>query len=213
MDVNVSYGHSVYTLLDIACYEGDLETAEILVREGAILDQERDVPCPLDAALIAGNIEVIHYLIDHDVPFDYINNEGDNSLMQAIRWGERDSALAQLTGKSNKQEPSLERSAKRMQLAELCVHHGANINHVSDTGMSALSCAISLKEIEIIKLLFKHGLDIELVNPDYCHQLALESQVQEIISIIERAKKKRGALKAEEERPLKRFKEDQGSED
>lgn len=113
-----------------------------LVAQGADL-QLADENCHefnislLDLAIQNNNIDMVKFLIDRRVDFNWIDSEGSNSLMTAI----------------SQEDTSLE-------IVKLLLDAGVDIHYTFKDHHNVLHMAIFLNKIDVVKLLIKSGVNL-----------------------------------------------------
>jgi ankyrin repeat protein len=163
------------TVLFIACsFEGYEEIVSLLISRGADVNfKGKDGRTPLMWA--AGNsLQTTQLLIDSGANVKAKGDDGMNAFIQAtfgILSGKvTTEVLGLLKSKGAKVNSSLSgKSASGWSallfatvngdkdLVEYLIHNGANVNHTSDEGQTALALAKQEKYEEIVRLLKKHG--------------------------------------------------------
>jgi len=181
-DINAKGRHN-WTPLHIAAYEGSVDIAHILIRKGADINagdennctplffavRGRDPECDEIAELLLANgakvdlniavclgslqlaTEVLasNSLAVEDAPFP------DDLLYDAVLAVDyRTFQSAELMSVSDKEE---QLRTSLVPLLELLIAHGANVNSIGTSGMSALSLATSLQNRVAIDFLRVHG--------------------------------------------------------
>ena len=139
---------------------GELSRVKALVGADADVinqpDDSRDRSLPLHIAAIAGELEIIDYLIANGATVDAYDRDESTPLMVAC----------------------LRRQAEA---AELLLRHGAVMEHTDLNGATPVSFAMSSGNMEVIQLLLKTGIDFSTQNPNngtYMHPAAASGNVE-----------------------------------
>jgi ankyrin repeat protein len=129
------------TYLHRACWKGDIVTVKTLITQGISIDtpDERGF-APLHIAVARGKLEVSKYLIEKGANLEKLNMTGDSILNTAISWGY-----------SN--------------LVKLLLESGLSPSYRgSPEKLYPLFSACLCKELDIAKLLIKHGANVNITE-------------------------------------------------
>ena len=156
-NVNARAKSKFSALMVAALYRDGTPAARLLLAHGA---EASGTPSPLMLATTVGNGEILKQLHDAGAPLD-------RTLVAAVRVGKLDAVRALLDIGAAIDEPDgsdttpLERAVlgNQMEIAQLLIAHGANVNHVGKTGMTPLLYAASIDfgDSAMIDLLLKSG--------------------------------------------------------
>jgi len=139
---------------------GDLSRVQALVRADAEMvnqpDDSRDRSLPLHIAAIAGQLEIIEYLIANGAIVDGHDRDESTPLMVACL----------------RSQPEATR---------LLLRHGAVVDHVDLNGASPVSFAMHSGTTEVVQVLLDSGIDFATQNPNngtYMHPAAASGNVE-----------------------------------
>jgi ankyrin repeat protein len=170
---------SKYSALMVAAnYRDGASSMQLLLDHGADVQGS---PSPLLLATTVGNAEILKPLHDAGAPLD-------RALVAAVRVGKIDAVRALLDIGAQIDEPDgaditpLERAvlANQVEIARLLIAHGANVNHVGQTGMTPLLYAASIDfgDSAMIDLLLKSGAHSDAVTREGLTALELARKYQ-----------------------------------
>ncbi|MCR4623430.1 MAG: ankyrin repeat domain-containing protein [Alphaproteobacteria bacterium] len=186
-DVKASNDRGI-TALHLAAQEGYAEIAELLIKHGANVNAEsEDGRTPL---FFAENVKTAELLIEHGADIYWKNRNGDTALLSVLK-NERIQIEKYYLVKrllksgadvnaSNRGITALHLAAQEgyVEIAELLIKYGANVNASDDNGNTALLFAFNNKNLEIMNLLLDHGAKIDSINVVFPNMLkwAVESK-------------------------------------
>jgi ankyrin repeat protein len=177
-DVNARAKSKYSALMIAALYREGTTAARLLLAGGA---EASGSPSPLMLATTVGNGEILEPLHDAGAPLD-------RTLVAAVRVGKLEAVRALLEVGAKIDEPDgsdttpLERAvlANEMDIARLLIAHGANVNHVGQTGMTPLLYAASIDfgDSAMIDLLLRSGARPDAVTKEGLTALELAKKYQ-----------------------------------
>ena len=131
------------TPLAVACLRGHEAVADVLLRAGADANLPNNTgKSPLHLAAAKGHVEIIRQLLAGGAQVDAGDKPNNNTPL--LYAAQHDHAAA----------------------AEALISLGADVNHVSRKGLSALALAV-LKSKAIVEVLIRHGADVNITfGPD-----------------------------------------------
>lgn len=160
-----------------AIEDNDVETVRSMLHRGIFWVEEYPTMrgpggTPLCIACDIGHIEIVELLLDSGVNIDNWDNEGDTPLMLAAAQGHVDIVRLLLNRGANPnatnyiQQTALYSTMYNLdnnvlEIAELLLDHGAEIDCVNDRGDTPLSRAVFFYKRGIVKLLLDRGADVE----------------------------------------------------
>lgn len=168
------------TLLIIAVGRGDLEMAKLLVQAGASVNDCTDTPTGssvLAWAAEGNNLQVIELLLDHGADIDGTGRNSQSALFFAA--GRNRLAMAKLllrrganpnkyTGRSTTRHLVTPMFAAvlegQVEMMELLLAHGANLEKRSSVGATVLMCAAAGDKPEVLRWLIGKGAKINVQN-------------------------------------------------
>jgi ankyrin repeat protein len=170
---------SKYSALMVAAnYRAGATAVRLLLDHGA---DATGTPTPLMLATTVGDAEALKSLHVAGAPLD-------RSLVAAVRLGKIDAARALLDIGAKADDPDgsdttpLERAvlANELDMARLLIAHGANVNYVSQNGMTPLLYASSIDfgDSSMIDLLLKSGARRDAVSKEGLTALDLAKKYQ-----------------------------------
>lgn len=156
------------TPLFLASCKGDLKRVQMLLKEGANINQKNTYNITsLQVAIIQNQYHVASYLVDQGASTDMQNDDGETAFSYVIDHG--DGTLFNkliklnpnvLTFNSLGDTPFIKAVKKnRHQFIEPLLNLGADINQLTKNGFSALHIAVSKQYPEMVQLLIKKGID------------------------------------------------------
>jgi ankyrin repeat protein len=172
-NVNARAKSGFSALMIAALYRDGAAAARMLLAHGA---DASGTPSPLMLATTVGNAEILKPLHDAGAPLD-------RSVVAAVRVGKMQAVEALLDIGAKVDEPDgagttpLERAvlANEIDIARLLIARGANVNHLSHTGMTPLLYAASIDfgDSGMIELLLKSGARKDAVTKEGLSAAAL----------------------------------------
>jgi ankyrin repeat protein len=161
--------------LECAIRGNMIEGVVDLLDRGANIDLISEKCTPLQAALIEGNKEIVHLLLDRGADINirletgsWHSNQYGSPLQIAVKKGYRDLVLLLLEKQASQKGDLVPLCAASEQIALLLLNAGANINAVDRVVGTALHAAARRADISLMKLLLNHGADLTIiVKGDY----------------------------------------------
>lgn len=144
---NVNTIITIYTPLTIACQYGHHHIAEYLISKGADVNFTNGGTGPLIEAVVNNNIECIKVLLEAGA---------DPNIDQ---WSIKYSNTGRLGFRGR-----LMSHVKDVDVLDILVKAGLNINQVDDKGRTALHQAVEYFNLESVKLLLKFGVNIDAID-------------------------------------------------
>ena len=148
-DVDAQCDNGV-TALHLAVQEGDLDLVEVLLKKDPVVDVEangyRGAETPLLMAVLK-DPGIVKALLEKGADPNAMSSDGKMPLLKAARWG-------------------------RLDVVELLVEHGANVNARNINGYTALHCALGQTEVwysdrtPVAEFLLEHGAVAVIANND-----------------------------------------------
>ena len=127
--------------LHMACYWGHVDIAQLLIEQGADIDQTTgEGSTPLSIAVGHGNVDVAHLLIERGADVIQATDDGRSPLFQACERLQHDDEMAVV--------------------ARLLIERGADVSQARDDGGSPLLMACWHSNVNIVRLLLRGGADI-----------------------------------------------------
>lgn len=179
-----------WTPLHLASYFGHRDVAEVLLQNGASLDELNDAgDTPLHKAALTNREDVVLLLLEHGASVSTINGEGlrpgnlprDTQVMKLIDAAER-------TEQRRKEEKLLHyaREGKAEEVTKLLREPGApNVNCVDALGNTSLHCASYRGHIDVAVVLLQNGCDpsIKNHNNQTACELGQTQQMQQVLKV------------------------------
>ena len=126
------------TPLHEACAEGHLESARVLLDNGADIDNKNeDEQTPFHLAAEAGHIDLVELLLERDQNAIFDKDEDDNSALH------------------------LASNERRSKMVELLLKQGASVQQRNNLGWTALDSAAAAGAYECAELLLKHNSPVD----------------------------------------------------
>ncbi len=117
-----------FTPLILACYSGNNNVAQFLIRKGCDINYKSPMGNALMAAVVRGNLEMVTYLLTQKANIDETDDNGVTALMFAIQF-------------------------TNVELVQLLLKNKADKTIVDKNGKTAFEYAVSSGNEEIINLL------------------------------------------------------------
>ena len=165
-NVNARNKTKYSALMVAALYRDGTAAARLLLDHGA---EVAGAPSPLMLATTVGNADILKPLHDAGAPLD-------RTMVATVRVGKLEAVRALLEIGAKVDDPDgsdttpLERAvlANELEIAQLLIAHGANVNHAGQTGMTPLLYAASIDfgDSAMIDLLLKSGASAEAVTKE-----------------------------------------------
>ena len=123
----------VASALELACLEGHLESARLLLEHHANPNFQGSLGVgPLVASVHGGSSDLVNLLLEHGAQVDLPLESGTTALSSACLNG-------------------------RLEIARILIAHGAGINHQSKDGTTPMMCAAGRGHDDVVELLVKSG--------------------------------------------------------
>tara|TARA_B100000459_G_scaffold76497_1_gene42545 strand:- start:100 stop:3240 length:3141 start_codon:yes stop_codon:yes gene_type:complete len=151
------------TPLYLACLEGHVDSARLLLDNGAEVDRTNpghDSSTPLDAACWKNHVDVVQLLLDRGAEIDRDANSGRTPLVIACEHGHVGAARilldrgARLDGK---QLMDVAAKGGHVDVAKLLMERGVRIDHVDQDGSTALHRACHTGDVTTAETFLKLG--------------------------------------------------------
>jgi len=165
---------SVGNALHYAVRKKIFEVVELLLQHGANINaRDQDGRTPLALAAILGKTEVVRLLIRNGADVNTVNVRGNTPLIHSrsteiSRLLLEAGATATIEHLSNHAElgNALHVAVRRgtLEIIELLLQHGANINARDQDGRTPLALATILGKTEVVRLLIRNEADVNTVN-------------------------------------------------
>lgn len=126
-------------ILDAACREGNLKIFNLCVGGNTNINNECRLSYPITSAAIGGNMEIIKYLIEHNVNIEVCNSLGNTALLCACIEGHKE-------------------------VVEYLLEKGANVNCANNKKSTPLIITSYLARLSIVKILLKYNPNIDDVD-------------------------------------------------
>lgn len=193
----IKQGNSISALVDgvsllyMACENGKIDVARLLLESGASPTQRNDLSyraewdrywhehdhedrhgaTPMQVAVKSGSIELVKLLMDYQAPFDEPDSDGRSPVFVAVRSGYEELALFFIKKGANimirdRYDSSLLSMAVRsgqLRVVQELVERGVKVNEKDETGWIALYDAAEEKNSELLNFLLQNGAK-EMVN-------------------------------------------------
>lgn len=169
-------GNRGSTPLHIACAEGIEKAVEILIEKGSDIEKKNiDGLTALDFACARGRLSITEFLISKGANIETIDNKNDTPLIRAVSMGYGTKKVVEFLlkmGANVNHRDILGVTALHMaaiykdieealDMIKLLLDYGADPNEKS-VGYSPFDIACRRGQIEKIKLLLEHGVDLEI---------------------------------------------------
>jgi ankyrin repeat protein len=143
LDVNftIDMGHVTKSPLSVAIANGYLELAELLIVNGADINNQYIYPPILLKLAKYNNVKMVKMLLDNNADVDVSDIEGGTALHYACYNGHEE-------------------------IVNLLLMNGADINCKDDRGWTPLHVAAQRNQVECIKILLEYGADKNIVDND-----------------------------------------------
>ena len=128
--------------LHIACGLGHAEIAKYLIAKGAHVGHKRGIDTNLWFAARHSHVEIVKLLLEldsNDIDINYCGEDGSTALILSVQ----------------KQD---------MEMAQLLLQHGANVNQPNSLDVTPLSVAASNGQLEIVSLLLQYKAEVNSLN-------------------------------------------------
>ncbi|KAK8385451.1 hypothetical protein O3P69_016342 [Scylla paramamosain] len=179
-----------WTPLHLASYFGHRDVAEVLLQNGASLDELNDAgDTPLHKAALTNREDVVLLLLEHGASVSTINGEGlrpgnlprDSQVINLIEAAEK-------TEQRRQEEKLLHyaREGRAEEVTKLLREPGApNVNCVDALGNTSLHCAAYRGHIDVAVVLLQNGCDPSIRN--HSNQTAFDlgqtQQMQQVLKV------------------------------
>lgn len=130
--------------------DSHLDLAEYLLENGACVNtQDKDGSTPLHYAVKRGNVDFIQLFLNYKADYNAVDNNGYSLLFPAARWNQN------------------------VEVVQLLIDLGLNVNDLDKTGKTPLHWACSLRNdnLKNVKLLLKNGAKMNDVDHRGCTPL------------------------------------------
>jgi len=147
-----------FTALMEACFKGNWHIFKMLIDKGALLKPPDSL---VRMAAIGGNVQIASYLVDHGLPLDVMDGEGQAPLHLALDNGHRE--MANFLLKHDRRlgvMPNLINSAAHggnIDLVKLCLKLGQSIDSQDRLGWTPLHIAAFENNLDLARFLIKKG--------------------------------------------------------
>lgn len=188
-DVHTITMQEGWTPLHYAAHQGSLEMVELLCRHGADVNEISKTPddsnyidtsiSPLYAAVMGGNIPVVHYLVAHGAETKTFDNMGTTLLHLSVEAQNvplttyllslgtpvTDCINYRTAHRYDAETPlSIASRNKNKELMQLLIAHGANSNEERSDGTTVLTDAVCNGDLPFVEYLLHHGADVSLCD-------------------------------------------------
>ncbi|KAJ5769019.1 hypothetical protein N7520_003578 [Penicillium odoratum] len=161
------------TALGVACSEGQLEIAKMLLRAGADVENATNKGQILISFAI-GNLEIVKLLLENGADIESAEDDGWNALHFACNGGYLEvmrlllDAGADIHATTNDGTTALIITCRQghLEMAKLFLGNGANIEAATNDGTTALITACCNGHLEVVRLLLDTGADISAATKD-----------------------------------------------
>ena len=175
------------SLLD-ACGRGDVNTVKYLMNEGLDVNHvDKEGNCPLLMAITFGKVEVVRFLFENGADVDHLNSRKEPivfkgkysdladmvkllnmyGVREAVIPKEEEETVSSVSSKMTSIDlyPSLLDACGRgdVNTVKYLVNEGLDVNHDKE-GNCPLLMAITFGKVEVVRFLFEHGADVDLLN-------------------------------------------------
>lgn len=173
LDHGANINHPRTHLLHMLCEQGSLQTARLLLENGADvnnqLNQDRN---PLITACQNDRLDVVMLLISMGADVNHNNSEGVSALQMAFIYkcfeiaGYLLKNGAQISEAKSYHDPPLLTSCNcgNFEMVKMLCEHGANINQQSMRNQNALEAACNHGDIAIVQFLIDHGANVKMCD-------------------------------------------------
>jgi ankyrin repeat protein len=169
-DVN-SIDPEIGSALQAAAYDGDAYMVHLLIENGAnvdsgawIQDYHLNYSTPLQAASLAGHIEIVSILLEAGACVESTNDYISSALQCACSMGHEEIATMLLSNGANVNQSGNDGNelhaavrAGAQSLVELLLSHGADPNLKDSRELTALQIAAEIGSLDITRLLLERG--------------------------------------------------------
>jgi hypothetical protein len=168
-DVNAimrdSYDATNYSLLMLAAKYNAFSVAELLINNGANINQDIEGLSPLFWAIKAKSFEIVELLLDHGLAVNPIKERGNSPLETAAIFG--DVKIVKLLierGANVRGENLLPLSNavvySEFEIAKVLVENGADLNEYGLDGKTPLMIAAEMEAPDMVQFLLEKGADV-----------------------------------------------------
>jgi len=166
------------TPLSFASSLGNMNIVKCLLNNGAMINsQNQNDRNPLTAACMNGHMHIVEYLISNGANLNSKNKDGYTPLLQSclnanlsiIELLLNSGVDVNISDDFDGKTPliilcSESHSESMIGLIELMIGKGANINHLSNQGLSALAAACMNGNLSLVELLIRYNANLNIRN-------------------------------------------------
>jgi ankyrin repeat protein len=173
--------------LGFICKSGDIEIANLLIQNGALL-----TPDHLSLATANGHLELISLFLDSGIDVNSINASGYTPLMYACGRGRLETVQLLLSKGADVNligeglDSPLKKSVKsnNLELVHLLIEKGADVNRIVNK-RTALTDACNVGNIDIVRLLLDNNADVNYTYYFYTpFTIACEEGHADIVNLL-----------------------------
>jgi ankyrin len=154
----------------IACFDGDFETVERLVKKGVKMDEAKDPVINIAAQF--GFLDIVRFLVESGMSPDIMSKSGGTPLLVAAYGGHLETVQYLVSkGADVKKAGSggwtpLHSAAhrNRTQVASFLIENGANVSAPDQTGKTPLHLAAACNNVQTLELLAGKGADLSALD-------------------------------------------------
>jgi ankyrin repeat protein len=166
-DVNTGNTHRGLPPLQLAPWKQDLLVVKCLIEGGAdvnLCSCGKESVSALHIAVLAGNLEIMDYLIRADAGLNIRDSKGQSPLCIALALNKPELAICLIRRGANVNIPDFEHAVfhDNLECTKCLVQFGANINHKGPTNITPLSAATEFERIRMVNVLAENYADINL---------------------------------------------------
>ncbi len=134
VDFTTETRDGIVSPISLACEHGHLELAELLIVNGANVNDDSISQPIIITAIMNRNLAMIRMLLDNNVDIELDNHNHGTALQNACYWGYDE-------------------------IVDFLIMNGADINVRNSRGWTLLHVAVDRWRTDVIKTLLKHGID------------------------------------------------------
>jgi ankyrin repeat protein len=172
-DINTGNTPRGLTPLQLATWKQNLPVVKCLLERGAdvnLCSRDEKRLSALHVAVLAGNLEILDYLILAGADLNIRDSKGRSPLCFALDLNKPELAIHLIRRGANVNTPDFEQCTPlhfavyqdNLECTKCLVQFGANINHKGPRNITALSAAIEIERIRIVNILVENYADINL---------------------------------------------------
>lgn len=154
-----------YSLLMLAAKSNALSVAELLINNGANINQDINGLSVLFLAIETKSFKMVKLLLDHGVPVNPIKERSDSPLETAVIHGDVKIVRLLIERGANVRGKYLFLLSQavafnKVEIAKILVENGADLNESDTDGETPLIIAVEMESYDMVKFLLEKGADV-----------------------------------------------------